>query len=186
MRLRFYLLILVSLLFVKTHHLSAAEPTVKLAGIDGKVHALSDYVGHGKWVVVNVWATACPYCRHELFDLTNFHNAHQYKDAMVVGLTISWPSFDYPEKDYLTDFASSYFIDYPLLMADGELASQVIGESVGMVPISFLYNPAGKLVLRINGVVTEKILEESIRQNPENYYQEWADVVPPEYEPKAK
>ncbi len=186
MRLRFYLFILVSSLFVTTHQLSAAEHAVKLEGIDGKTHALNEYVGHGKWVVVNVWATACPYCRHELYDLTNFHNAHQDKDAIVVGLTIAWPSFDYPEKDYLKDFASSYFIDYPLLMADGELASQVIGESVDMVPISFLYNPAGKLVRRINGMVTEKDLEEAIKQNPESYHLEWADVVPPEYLPKAK
>ncbi len=186
MRLRFYLFILVSSLFVTTHQLSAAEHAVKLEGIDGKTHALNEYVGHGKWVVVNVWATACPYCRHELYDLTNFHNAHQDKDAMVVGLTIDWPSFEYPEKNYLTDFASSHFIDYPILMADGELASQVIGQPVDMVPISFLYNPAGKLVRRINGMVTEKDLEEAIKQNPENYHLEWADVVPPEYLPKAK
>jgi peroxiredoxin len=162
----------------------AAGHTLKLDGIDGKKHALNEYVGQGKWVVVNVWATACPYCRHELYDLTNFHNAHQDKDAMVIGLTIDWPSFEYPEKNYLTEFASSHFIDYPVLMADGMLATQVIGQSVDMVPISLMYNPEGKLVKRINGMVTEKVLEEVIRQNPEGYHLDWADVVPPEYLPK--
>ena len=183
MRLRLQFVLVIYLLFT-SYLVLAAGNTLKLEGIDGKKHALNEYLGHGKWVVVNVWATACPYCRHELFDLTNFHNAHQDKNAMVIGLTIDWPSFEYPEKNYLIDFASSHFIDYPLLMADGELASQVIGERVDMVPISFLYNPEGKLVRRINGMVTEKILEEAIRQNPENYHLEWADVVPPEYLPK--
>ncbi len=185
MRLRLQFVLIIYLLFT-SHLLLAAGHALKLEGIDGKTHALNEYVGHGKWVVVNVWATACPYCRHELYDLTNFHNAHQNTDAMVIGLTIDWPSFEFPEKNYLTDFASSHFIDYPILMADGELASKVIGQSVDMVPITFLYNPAGKLVRRINGMATEKDLEEAISNNPENYQLEWADVVPPEYLPKAK
>lgn len=185
MRLRLQFVLIIYLL-CPSHLLFAAGHALKLEGIDGKKHALNEYVGHGKWVVVNVWATACPYCRHELYDLTNFHNAHQNTDAMVIGLTIDWPSFEFPEKNYLTDFASSHFIDYPILMADGKLASQVIGQSVDMVPITFLYNPAGKLVRRINGMVTEKDLEEAISNNPENYHLEWADVVPPECLPKVK
>lgn len=156
-----------------------------LTGIDGQQHALNDYIGQGKWVVVNVWATACPYCRHELFDLTNFHNAHHQKDAMVLGLTIDWPSFDYPNQAYLTDFASSHFIDYPLLMVNGEMASKVIGKSVDMVPLSFFYNPDGQLVHRINGMVTEEMLEAVIKQNQSTYRTEWAEEVPPEYQPKT-
>ncbi|MFV1921312.1 MAG: redoxin domain-containing protein [Methylotenera sp.] len=39
-------------------------------------------ISHGKWVVVNAWATACPYCRHELFNLTSLHEPHQDKDAI--------------------------------------------------------------------------------------------------------
>ncbi len=184
MRLRIHTLLSILLLLITPQFVLAADHALKLEGIDDKKHALNEYIGHGRWVVVNVWATACPYCRHELFDLTNFHNAHQDKDAMVIGLTIDWPSFEYPEKNYLTDFASSHFIDYPILMADGELTSQVIGQPVDMVPISFLYNPEGKLVRRINGMVTAKILEDMVSQHLDNYHLEWADVVPPEYQPK--
>ena len=114
MRLRLPFVLIICLLLFTSNLVLAAGHTLKLEGIDGKNHTLNEYVGHGKWVVVNVWATACPYCRHELFDLTNFHNAHQDKDAMVVGLTIAWPSFEYPERNYLTEFASSYFMDYPI------------------------------------------------------------------------
>jgi len=171
------------ILLISTQVACAADHERRLAGTDGQQHALSEYVGHGKWVVVNVWATACPYCRHELFDLTNFHDAHYDKDAVVLGLTLDFPSFDFPEKDYLAEFASSHFIDYPLLMVNGELASAVIGEPVDMVPLSFIYNPEGLLIHRINGMVTEQMLEAVIKQKPSQYRMEWAEEVPPEYRP---
>ena len=164
----------------------AEAHALQLNGIDGQKHALNEYIGHGKWVVVNVWATACPYCRHELYDLSNFHNAHKEKEAVVIGLTIDWPSFEYPDKGYLADFASGYFIDYPLLIVNGEVASQVIGKSVDMVPISFFYNPEGQLVHRINGMVTEQMLKDVIKQKPSKYRTDWAKEVPPEYQPKQK
>ena len=84
---------------------------------------------------MNVWATACPYCRHELFDLTNFHNAHHQKNAVVLGLTLDFPSFDYPDRAYLADFTASNFIDYPLLLVNGEVASEVIGQAAPMCPL---------------------------------------------------
>lgn len=162
----------------------AENHTILLNSIDGKKHALSEYVGHGKWVVVNVWATACPYCRQELFDLNNFHTRHHKKDAIVVGLTVDWPSFDYPEQRYLADFAESHFIDYPLLIVNGELASHVVGKPVNMVPLSFIYNPKGQLMRRINGMVTEAMLEGVIQSKEFQYRTDWADEVPPEYQPE--
>lgn len=174
----------VAMLFLASQSTMAENHTLLLDGTDTKKHALNEYVGHGQWVVVNVWATACPYCRHELFDLTNFHNAHHQKNAMVLGLTLDFPSFDYPDRAYLADFAASHFIDYPLLLVNGEVASEVIGQAVDMVPLTFIYNPKGKLVRRINGMVTEQMLELVIKQKPSDYRIDWADVVPPEYLPE--
>ena len=42
-----------------------------LDGLDGKKHSLDEYIGNGKWVVVNIWSTSCPYCRNELSQI--FH-----------------------------------------------------------------------------------------------------------------
>ena len=107
-----------------------------LEGLDGKQHTLSEYIGKGKWVVVNVWATACPYCRRELFDLASFHDRHYERDAMVLGLTLELESFGIPEKEYLANFASTYLIDYPLLLVSGEIASRAIGVPVNTVPFT--------------------------------------------------
>ena len=174
---------LLALLFIPCLVFSASL-NLKLEGLDGNQKSLSEYIGKGKWVVVNVWATACPYCRQELFDLTNFHDQHHKKDAMVIGLTLDWPSFDFPDKDYLADFALDYFIEYPLLMVNRELASSVIGKPVNMIPLTFFYNPEGELVLRLNGMVTTEQLEEAIKDDDTPYKVKWAEEVPPEFRPQ--
>jgi len=67
----------------------AAETPVELEGIDNKRHRLDEYIGQGKWVVLNIWGTACPPCREEMPELVRFHDQHHDKDAMVVGIAIA-------------------------------------------------------------------------------------------------
>lgn len=155
-----------------------------LEGLDGKQHALSDYIGKGKWVVVNVWGKDCPYCRAEMDALVDFHDKYQAENAMVVGLTLDWPTFGFPDKAELNEFALDYFIEYPLLLVNGELASKVIGKQVNMIPLTFFYNPKGELVLRLNGVVTYAQLEKIIKDDRVRYKIEWAEDIPPEFRPK--
>lgn len=157
---------------------------ILLDDLEGNQHSLNEFIGKGKWVVLNIWATACPYCRDELDDLIDFHERHAEKDAIVIGLTVDWPSFGFPDKEYLANFALDYFIDYPLLMIDQELASQVVGKDVNMIPLTFFYNPEGTLVYRLNGVVTKKTLEKIINSKDLSYSEEWAKQIPPEFEPK--
>lgn len=174
-----------SLLFIMLFSLplAAEKPDTLIEDIEGNKHSLNDFIGNGKWVVLNVWATNCPYCRAELDTLNEFHHRHQEHDAMVIGLTLHWPSFKFPKQDELYIFAQDYFIDYPLLMVDGELANKLIGKPVDMIPLTFFYNPSGRLVYRVNGVVTDEILEAVIKQADREYTVEWAKVIPPEFKP---
>jgi len=169
---------------------ACAEPSVpSMQGTDGKQYTLNDYIGKGHWTVVNVWATRCPYCRHELFDLGNFHQQHYLskggkKDAMVLGLTIQLPDFDMPDRDYVAQFKEDYLIDYPLLLVDQQLVQAVVGKPVNMVPLSFFYNPQGKLVYQIKGMVTQEMLEQVINRKSNEYKEVWAKEMPPEYRPE--
>jgi len=135
------------------------QQSILLENLDGTQQTLDEYIGHGKWVVVNVWATACPFCREELFDLANFHDRHQNKDAIVLGLTLDLATFGFPDKDYLTGFAESYLIEYPLFLVNGDIASQVIGKPINRIPMTLFYNPEGKLVYQLNSMVNEAVLE---------------------------
>lgn len=52
---------------------------------DGARHTLADY--RGKVVVLNLWATWCPPCRHEMPDLDRLHR--ELRDQGVVVITVS-------------------------------------------------------------------------------------------------
>lgn len=178
-------LVLCLFLFLSTSTLADDNPSAPaLMGLDGKEHALSEYIGRGKWVVLNVWATACPYCRREMKALIDFHEAHQADDAMVLGVTVQWPSWGYPDKEDLYYFSLDYFVSYPLFMADAKLAAQAIGQPVNMIPLTFFYDPQGNLVRRLNGVVTYEDLERVINNPPVHFDTQWTKEVPPEFRPK--
>ncbi|MCZ6804900.1 MAG: TlpA disulfide reductase family protein [Proteobacteria bacterium] len=177
-------LIYTILILIYCHSVFSEASDPLFEDLDGQKHSLNDYIGKGKWVVVNVWATACPYCRTELDTLIDFHDQHHDKDAIVIGLTLDWPTFNFPDKEALKNFALDYFIEYPLFMVDAELGSKVIGKPVNMIPLTFFYNPDGDLVLRLNGVVTDKQLETAIKDDRIRYHVEWAEEVPPEFKPE--
>jgi thiol-disulfide isomerase/thioredoxin len=196
---RFYLLIgclLFALLPIVVH---AADHSMRMMGTDGKQYALNDFIGKGQWVVVNVWATRCPYCREELFALGNFHDKHflqrkranlantqqgKIKPAMVLGLTIQLPDFTMPDLDHVAQFKDDYLIDFPLLLVDQALAQRVIGKPIDMVPVSFFYNPAGELVYQLKGMATEALLEAIIDRTSSTFETSFAKEMPPEYRPK--
>lgn len=155
-----------------------------MTGIDGKQYVLSDFVGQGKWVLANVWATACPYCRSELFDLSNFHEAHYLDDAMVIGLTLELTDFSMPDREHVAQFSEDHLIEYPVLLVDKPLVEQVIGKPVDIIPVTFFYNPEGKLVYLLKGVLTEDIIETVMARKSSTYEEAWAKEVPPEYQPQ--
>lgn len=155
--------IILTTLLLPIQQAFSQEHNLLMEGIDGQQHSLNDFVGKGKWTVVNVWATACPYCRRELFDLVSFHDQHSSVDAAVVSLALDLNSFGIPDKEYLSHFASSYLIDYPILLVSGELASKVIGTEINTVPMTFFYSPKGEMVYQLTGELTTKILEDVIK-----------------------
>ncbi len=139
-----------------------AGEALALKDLDGKAHVLSEYAGQGHWLVVNVWSTNCPFCRRELPDLNEFHADHVGRDAAVLGVTIDFPSYGYPDPGVIRDFAIDYFVEFPLLLADAALASRFVGRPVSAIPVSFIYRPDGSLAGRWDGVITRSQLEQVI------------------------
>jgi peroxiredoxin len=137
---------------------------ISLKSVDGKSHKLSEYIGQGQWVVLNVWGTRCPPCREEMPELVQFHDTHKSSDAIVVGIAIDFPSYGYANKDEVAAFAEDHLIDFPILLSDSTITEQIgVGRLEGL-PSTYIFNPDGKVVGMQVGGITEKILEDFINK----------------------
>jgi len=152
-------------LFIPFNQSSQADPTdIALEDLQGNYHSVSDYIGHGKWTLVNVWSPTCIQCVIEMPDLNKFHLEHRDTDAAVLGITIDYPSFKYGKKDLAIAFIKKYDISFPVLMGDQDLASQISGKRLKAIPTTYFFHPDGKLVARWPGMVKKEELEEFIQQ----------------------
>ena len=128
----------------------------RLVDSTGKVHTLAGY--KGKWVLVNYWATWCPPCLEEIPDLIALHENPKNK-LVVLGIALDWKS-----KKQVLDFADGLFVNYPIILGDRKLTRQ-IGPADGL-PMTYLFNPEGKLVAQQAGAITRQAVESFIHAKP--------------------
>jgi cytochrome c biogenesis protein CcmG/thiol:disulfide interchange protein DsbE len=108
-----------------------------------------------RWLVVNFFATWCVPCRQEHPELVEFDESHsQIGDAAVVSVLYD----DDP------DTASEYFEtnggSWPVVLDnDGEVS---VRYGVTGVPETYLVAPNGRLLVRITGGVTRRLIEQVI------------------------
>lgn len=157
-------IILICLLFIASIN-AYAERDITLKSIDDSEHKLSEYIGQGKWVVLNIWGTRCPPCREEMPELVSFHDEHKDKDAIVLGIAIDFPSYGYAKKDEVLSFTEDYLIDFPVLLSDSSITKKIgLGRLEGL-PTTYLFTPDGHVVGMQVGGITSKILENFIMKN---------------------
>jgi len=136
---------------------AAVAQEFTLEDLQGKTHRLADH--RGKWVLVNFWATWCPPCLNEIPELISLHNAHKEKDLLVIGIAIESGS-----RSKVADFAAAHGMNYPIVMGDRKVRAQFV--EVEGLPVSYLYNPQGKMVSSQMGEVTRASVEAYILRNP--------------------
>ena len=148
-------------------HVHPNAPGTELIRIDGVAQPMSNYIGKGKWVLVNVWSPTCTACVKELPEIEAFRKKH-IDDVQLLGLTIDFPSFGYGKIDIINDFLQTTPIHYPLFLADIESASEVIGNWLVAIPLMAIYHPDGRVLARWPGYVDIDEIEEFM-QNYEDY-----------------
>jgi hypothetical protein len=62
---------------------AAGIPVKTLAGVDS---TFAEQIQPGHWTVVMMWTTYCGICRKQYPLLSAFHNAHEARDAQVLGV----------------------------------------------------------------------------------------------------
>lgn len=54
----------------------------------GNAHKLSEYVGNGKVVLIDFWASWCPPCRRDMPHLVELYKQYKNKDFEIVGVSL--------------------------------------------------------------------------------------------------
>lgn len=160
------LLILTTSLLM-TANRSAVAGEVQLEDVDGKQHLLSEYIGQGKWTVLNIWGPGCPPCIEEMPELSRFHDKFHKKTAIVVGIAIDFPSYGYAKKEKVRSFMDEYLIEFPVLLSDESISRKLDAGRLEGLPTTYIYTPEGKMVAMQVGAITGSLLENFISQYEE-------------------
>ncbi len=118
-------------------------PPIPFTTLDGRQGSLDSL--RGKVVLVNFWATWCPYCRHEMPEMQAFYRDYAAKGFEIVAFSV----------DDDAGKAQEYFraagYRFPAAMAD--ISTQQAFGGVSRIPTSFIIDRDGKLRHKVNGQV---------------------------------
>jgi len=144
---------------------SSAPPEETLYDFDGRPHALEEYPGKDKWLVVTVWASDCAVCEKEIPEMVAFHDAHRDKDATVLGISVDGPG----RKDEARAFIQRHKVSFPNLLDGGRAFKAIYLRATGRpwfggTPMNLIYAPDGKLVARRIGPLAKAEIEAFIEK----------------------
>lgn len=126
-------------------------PPLQFELLDGRRIGLEDL--RGKVVLVNFWATWCPYCRHEMPDMERFYRDYRARGFEIVALSQD------DDRETVRRFMAAEGYRFPAAMAEGSAAA--FG-GVGRLPTSFIIDKQGRLRQKISGQVHYARLEDLV------------------------
>jgi len=133
--------------------LNQALPNLPFTTLDGRMGTLEGL--RGKVVLVNFWATWCPYCRKEMPAMQRFYDDFRGRGFEILAFSID----DDPAK--VAQFMRKEGYTFAAAMADGDI-QQAFGP-VSQVPMSMIIDRDGRLRHSIKGQVYYGRIEDLVQ-----------------------
>lgn len=124
--------------------------TVAQGNLDGTPVRLSDYVGRGKYVLLDFWASWCIWCRAEFPTLAKVYAKHKNDNFEIVGLVV-----DDKLKDTKAALEKEQMVVWPQIVNAGAAERELYG--VEGIPEIILFDPTGRIVAR--GLRGERLIK---------------------------
>lgn len=126
------------------------------AEYDGKTYKLSDYVGRGKYVLVDFWASWCGPCKAEIPNLIKVYNQYKGDKFEVLGIA----TWDEPKASLKT--IEQMKIPYPQILNAQRAGSDAYG--ITGIPQIILFGPDGTILKRdLRGEQIEATIKELLK-----------------------
>ncbi len=125
---------------------------IELADVNGANHKLSEYVGNGKYVLIDFWASWCGPCRRSMPEVKKVYDAYKDKGFEIVGL-----SFD-NDKEAWTGAIKKLELPW-IHLSDLKGWDSLAGRTYGInsIPATLLVGPDGKIIA--SGLSAEQVGE---------------------------
>ena len=107
---------------------------------EGKETRLSDFVGKGNYVLVDMWASWCAPCREEIPNLAEIYNTYKDKGLVILGIA-TWD-----KKDRIIKAIEDLNMTWPQLLDTRQKVMELYG--VNGIPHIILFAPDGTIVAR--------------------------------------
>jgi thiol-disulfide isomerase/thioredoxin len=117
-------------------------------GIDGLTASLGAM--KGKPVLLTFWASWCGPCIAEVPTLNEIHQKYGNRGLQVLGISV-----DAGSADQVRQFAEKYHMHYRVGIARADLIKEL---SIGVIPISLLFDPDGSLLRQYTGQPPSEVL----------------------------
>ena len=117
-----------------------ADFTIEGGNPDGTPVKFSDYVGQGKYVLVDFWASWCGPCKAEMPNLKNVYEKYKGDQFELVGVAV-WDKREDTEKAI-----SELGITWPVIYDAQTLPTDIYG--INGIPHIILFGPDGTILAR--------------------------------------